>query len=145
VRLERDANQNFSVPLDAPRKCSATRFSLLRKNGRKLSRILIAVGVLLTDFGVLSQSLAQVSPFEYQLSKLRAESARLQREKAEFFRDRKIQSLRVSSYNNDLISIVAEFQNHIADQHHHFVSCKKCRQFTKQMSALSKRIERGVR
>jgi hypothetical protein len=103
------------------------------------------VGVLLADFGVLSQSLAQVSPLEYPLSKLRAESARLQREKAEFFRDRKVERLRVSSHKNDLVSIVAEFQNHIADQHHHFVSCKKCRQFTKQMSALSKGLERRVR
>jgi hypothetical protein len=41
--------------------------------------------------------------------------------------------------------VVSEFQNHIADQHQHFVSCKKCRHLSKQMSALSKKIERGVR
>jgi len=143
MRLETHSNQRFSTPLDTPRKCSATKFLPLRKTERKLLLILTALGALLTDFG--TQTLAQVSPFEYELSRLRAESARLQREKAEFFRDRKMESLRVSSYNNDLVRIVAEFQNHIADQHHHFVSCKKCRQFTKQMSALSKRMERGVR
>jgi hypothetical protein len=87
------------------------------------------------------------SSIALRISAFEAESriCQIAREKAEFFRDRKVESLRVSSHKNDLVRIVAEFQNHIADQHHHFVSCKKCRQFTKQMTSLSKKIEGGVR
>ncbi len=148
MKLERNSHKQFGFPLDTPiaasRNCSTTR-SPVQSTKRKLLLTLIAAGGLLAEPTVIRHSLAQVSPFEYQLSKLRAESARLEREKDELIRDRQIESSRVASYNSDLIRIVAEFQNHIADQHHHFVSCKKCRQLTKHMSALSKKIERGVR
>ena len=108
--------------------------------------ILIAAASLLAEpIAISGDCVAQVSPFDYQLSKLRAESARLEREKAELIRHQKIENSRVASYNSDLLRVVSEFQNHIADQHQHYISCKKCRQLTKQMTALSKKIERGVR
>jgi hypothetical protein len=148
MKLEGRSHKQFSFPLDTPIaasiNCSKTR-SPVQSTKRKLLLALIAAWGLLAESAVTRHSLAQVSPFDYQLSKLRAESARLEREKDELIRDRQIESSRVASYNSDLIRIVAEFQNHIADQHHHFVSCKKCKQLTKHMSALSKKIERGVR
>jgi hypothetical protein len=107
---------------------------------------LIAAGSLLAEsIATTGHCLAQVSPFEYQLSKLRAESARFEREKDELIRHQQIESSRVAAYNSELLRVVSEFQNHIADQHQQYVSCKKCRQLTKQMSGLSKKIERGVR
>jgi hypothetical protein len=149
MKLERRSHKQFSFPLDtstAPsRNWSTTKSFRVQRAKRRLLLALIAAGGLLAESAVTRHSLAQVSPFNYQLSKLRAESARLEREKDELIRDRQIESSRVASYNSDLIRIVAEFQSHIADQHHHFVSCKKCRQLTKHMSALSKKIERGVR
>ena len=51
---------------------------------RRVLLILIAAGSLLAEsIAVTGQSLAQVSPFEHQVMKLRAESARFEREKDE--------------------------------------------------------------
>jgi hypothetical protein len=112
----------------------------------KLLLVLATVGILLAESSAMTgQNLAQVSAIEYQLLKLRAESARFQREKDEQIRRQETENSRVASYNSELFRVVSEFQNHIADQHQHFVSCKKCRQLAKQMNELSRKIERGVR
>ena len=125
---------------------SSNRFSLVQNRRRMPVLTLFAAASLLAEsIAISGYYFAQVSPFDYQLSKLRAESARLEREKDELTRHQQIESSRVASYNMDLSRIVSEFQNHIADQHQQYVSCKKCRQLTKQMSALSKKIQRGVR
>jgi hypothetical protein len=113
---------------------------------RKLLLILIAAGSLLAgSIAMTGQNLAQVSPFERQIMKLRAESARFEREKDEQIRRQETENSRVASYNSELLRVVSEFQNHIADQHQQHVSCKTCRHLTRQMSELSKKIERGVR
>jgi hypothetical protein len=113
---------------------------------RRVLLILMAAGSLLAEsIAVTGQSLAQVSPFEHQVMKLRAESARFEREKDEMIRRQESEHSRVASYNSELLRVVSEFQNHIADQHQQHVSCKKCRHLTRQMSELSKKIERGVR
>ena len=150
MKLERRSHKQFSFPLDtstAPsRNWSTTKSFRGSEQETKVTahshcRWRVTGGI----HAMTRHCLAQVSPFDYQLSKLRAESARLEREKDELIRHQQIESSRVASYNSDLFRVVSEFQSHIADQHHHFVSCKKCRQLTKQMSALSKKIERGVR
>ena len=51
---------------------------------KRLLLTLMAAGSLLAEsIAVTGQSLAQVSPFEHQVMKLRAESARFEREKDE--------------------------------------------------------------
>ena len=45
-------------------------------------------------------------------------------EAPELIRHQQIESSRVAAYNSELLRIVSEFQNHIADQHHRFISCK---------------------
>lgn len=107
---------------------------------------LMAAGSLLAEsIAVTGESLAQVSPFEHQVMKMRAESARFEREKDEMIRRQESENSRVASYNSELLRVVSEFQNHIADRHQQQVSCKKCRHLTRQMSELSKKIERGIR
>ena len=107
---------------------------------------LMAAGSLLAEsIAVTGESLAQVSPFEHQVMKMRAESARFEPEKDEMIRRQESENSRVASYNSQLLRVVSEFQNHIADRHQQQVSCKKCRRLTRQMSELSKKIERGVR
>ena len=118
----------------------------VHETSRKLLLVLATAGTLLVEsIAMTGQNLAQVSPFEYQILKLRAESARFEREKDEQIRRQEAENSRVASYNSELFRIVSEFQNHIADQHQHFVSCKKCRQLAKQMNELSRKIEGGVR
>ena len=113
---------------------------------KRLLLTLMAAGSLMTEsIAVTGQSLAQVSPFEHQVMKMRAESARFEREKDEMIRRQESENSRVASYNSELLRVVSEFQNHIADRHQQQVSCKKCRHLTRQMSELSKKIERGVR
>ena len=113
---------------------------------KRLLLTLMAAGSLLAEsIAVTGQSLAQVSPFEHQVMKMRAESARFEREKDEMIRRQESENSRVASYNSELLRVVSEFQNHIADRHQQQVSCKKCRHLTRQMSELSKKIERGVR
>ena len=113
---------------------------------RRVLLILIAAGSLLAEpIAVTGQSLAQVSPFEHQVMKMRAESARFEPEKDEMIRRQESENSRVASYNSQLLRVVSEFQNHIADRHQQHVSCKKCRHLTRQMTELSKKIERGVR
>ena len=113
---------------------------------RRLLLTLMAAGSLLAEsIAVTGQSLAQVSPFEHQVMKMRAESARFEREKDEMIRRQESENSRVASYNSELLRVVSEFQNHIADRHQQQVCCKKCRQLTRQMTELSKKIERGVR
>ena len=113
---------------------------------RGLLLTLMAAGSLLaTAIAMTGQNLAQVSPFEQQIMKLRAETARFEREKGEMIRRQESENSRVASYNSELLRVVSEFQNHIADQHQQYVSSKKCRHLTRQMSELSKKIERGVR
>ena len=144
--LKRQLNIRLERLVADSRSCPSNRLFLAQNNRRTLLLTLIVAGTLLAEsIAITGHCLAQVSPFEYQLSKLRAQSARFEQEKDELIRHQQIESSRVASYNMDLSRIVSEFQNHIADQHHHFVSCKKCRQLTKQISALSKKIERGVR
>ena len=126
----------FNIGLDRP--VAASRRTLLLT--------LIAAGSLLAaSIARTGQNLAQVSPFEHQIMKLRAESARFEREKDEQIRRQETENSRVASYNSELLRVVSEFQNHIADQHQQQVSCKTCRHLTRQMSELSKKIERGVR
>ena len=113
---------------------------------RRVLLILMAAGSLLAEsIAVTGQSLAQVSPFEHQVMKLRAESARFEREKDEMIRRQESENSRVASYNSELLRVVSEFQNHITDQHQQQVSCKTCRHLTRQMGELSKKIERAVR
>ena len=113
---------------------------------RRLLLTLIAAGSWLAEsIAVTGQTLAHVSPFEHQVLKMRAESARFEREKDEMIRRQESENSRVASYNSQLLRVVSEFQNHIADRHQQQVSCKKCRRLTRQMSELSKKIERGVR
>ena len=113
---------------------------------RRLLLTLMAAGSLLAEsIAVTGQSLAQVSPFEHQVMKMRAESARFEREKDEMIRRQESENSRVASYNSELLRVVSEFQNHIADRHQQQVSCKQCRHLTRQMSELSKKIERGIR
>jgi hypothetical protein len=134
-----------------PQKHSLRKQSNIRLDrpvapSRTVLLILMAAGSLLAEsIAVTRQSLAQVSPFEHQVMKLRAESARFEREKDAQVRRQETENSRVASYNSELLRVVSEFQNHIADQHQQHVSCKKCRHLTRQMSELSKKIERGVR
>ncbi len=142
--------QQLKIRLDRPvaafRSCPWDRFVWVRNRRRKLLLTLIAAGSLLAEsIAMTGQNLAQVSPFEYQVLKLKAESARFEREKDEPVRRQERETSRVASYNSALLRVVSEFQNHITDQHQEYVSCKKCRHLTKQMSELSKKIERGVR
>ena len=117
-------------------------------NGSRPSRsnpgLLIKGTTLLTLLLWSSHAMPQPSPLEYQVSRLRAESARLERDKEELSRRQETESLRVVSYNEELSRVVSEFQTHIADQHHQILSCSKCRQLAKKMTSLSKKIERGV-
>jgi hypothetical protein len=151
MRPERHSDRKqFSSRLDslvaAPKSCPATRVFLVQNTRRKLLLTLFAAGSFLAESVLMtSQSVAQVSPFEYQVMKLKAESARFEREKNEQLYHQETENSRVAAYNSELLRVVSEFQKHIADQHQHFVSCKTCRQLTKQMSELSKKIERGVR
>jgi hypothetical protein len=88
---------------------------------------------------------AQPSHCEYQLMKLRAESARWEREKEELNGRRGTESLRVPSYNDELLRVLSEFQIHISDQHQRYLSCSRCRQLAKKMTELSKKIEHSIR
>jgi hypothetical protein len=105
---------------------------------------LIRVTTLLTLLLWSGRATPRPSPLEYQFSKLRAESARLEREKEELSRRQEAESLRAVSYNEELSRVLSDFQMHIADQHHQVLSCSKCRQLAKKMTSLSRKIERGV-
>jgi hypothetical protein len=136
----------LDCPVAVPKSCPATRFSPVQSTRRKLLLTLLAAGSLLAEsIAMTGESVAQVSSFEYQVMKLKAESARFEREKNEQVYRQETENSRVATYNGELLRVVSEFQKHIADQHQHLVSCKTCRQLTKQMSELSKKIERGVR
>ena len=136
----------LDCPVAVPKSCPVTRLYRVQNTRRNLLLTLFAAGSLLAEsIAMTGQSVAQVSPFEYQVLKLKAESARFEREKSEQVYRQETENSRVAAYNSELLKVVSEFQKHIADQHQHFVSCKTCRQLTKQMSELSKKIERGVR
>ena len=78
---------------------------------RRLLLTLIAAGSLLAEsIAVTGQTLAQVSPFEHQVLKMRAESARFEREKDEMIRRQESENSRVASYNSQLLRVVSEFQ-----------------------------------
>jgi hypothetical protein len=80
---------------------------------RKLLLTLIAAGSLLAgSIAMTGQNLAQVSPFEHQIMKLRAESARFERQKDEQMRRHETENSRVASYNSELLRVVSAFQNH---------------------------------
>lgn len=151
MRLERPSQRKQSCirldrPAAAPKSHSVTRFSGFQNTRRKLLLTLFAAGSFLAESILMTgQSVAQVSPFEYQVMKLKAEVARFEREKSEQLYRQETETSRVAAYNSELLRVVSEFQKHISDQHQHFVSCKTCRQLTKQMSELSKKIEHGVR
>ena len=111
-----------------------------RSNAGPLMKVTTLLILLLWS----GHAMPQPSSLEYQISRLRAESARLERDKEELSRRQEAESLRVVSYNEELSRVVSEFQMHIADQHHQVLSCSKCRQLAKKMTSLSKKIERGV-
>src|SRR5689334_12851808 len=103
-----------------------------RRPNRSNARRLIKGTTLLTLLLWGGYAMPQPSSLEYQISRLRAESARLERDKEELSRRQEAESLRVVSYNEELSRVVSEFQTHIADQHHQVLSCSKCRQLAKK-------------
>ena len=89
------------------------RVIAVHETNRKLLLVLATAGILLAEsIAMTGQNLAQVSPFEYQILKLKAESARFQREKDEQIRRQETENSRVASYNCELFRVVSEFQNH---------------------------------
>ena len=132
--------------LDGPVGDASKSFLFYRLDRRALLVTLFALASSLAEcVAIHGQNLATVSQFEYQAMMLKAEGTRLERERNEQIRAHRSESARVATYNSELLRVVSEFQNHTADQHHQFVSCKDCRRLAKEMSKLTRKIERGIR